>query len=170
MTLTARAVATDETFTAPPMQPAEQAPSAERRVISTQLGDIEIDPKTIVRFESGLLGFSEASEFVLVDLENTKFEQFRILQCVSDPSLSFIVFPPSLENGLIEKADIDVAAKTLGFAMENLVVLLLVTVRRSEEGSTMSLNLRAPVMIDTALFEGAQFVLPGEKYPVRFSL
>lgn len=171
MTLTQRALAQDEaTYLEPPLEAPHEPEATDVRTIDTRFGTVEVNPHGIIRFKSGLLGFSDVDEFILVDLDNPKYEQFRILQCVTDPTLSFIVFPPSLENGLIDKADIEGAAGSAGIPLNDLVVLLLVTVRRSDEGNSISLNLRAPVLIDTAKFEGTQCVLTNDKYPVRFTL
>jgi len=139
-------------------------------LVQESFGRIEVDPASVLHFKSGLLGFSDAHEFALIELDNENYAQFRVLQCVTDPTLSFIVFPPSLDNGLIDRADIEAAGKAVRIPFENLVVLLLVTVRRRNEGNSLSVNLRAPVLIDPIALEGVQYVLPSDKYPVRFNL
>lgn len=139
--------------------------------IETRFGTVEVNPENEIHFRSGLLGFAAATEYVLIDLENPKYELFRMLQCINDPSLSFIVFPPSLESGLIERTDIDAAARVVKMNFDDLAVLLLVTVRGQADGtSTLSVNLRAPILIDSVKFIGVQYVLPNDKYPVRFML
>ncbi len=139
--------------------------------IETRFGTVEVNPENKLHFRSGLLGFGAATEFVLIDLENPKYELFRMLQCINDPSLSFIVFPPSLDSGLIDRSDIEAAAKAVKMNFEDLVILLLVTVRGQEDGSnSLSVNLRAPVLVDSVKFTGVQYVMPNEKYPVRFML
>jgi flagellar assembly factor FliW len=159
-------------FVPPLSQPTSETESnSEFFTIETRFGTVEVNPANTLNFRSGLLGFGAATEFVLIDLENPKYELFRMLQCINEPSLSFIVFPPSLESGLIDRADIEAAAKAVHMKFEDLVVLLLVTVRPGKEGgSTLSVNLRAPVLIDSKNFTGVQYVLPNDKYPVRFTL
>jgi flagellar assembly factor FliW len=153
----------------PPSQETESKP--ERFTIETRFGTVEINPDNKLHFRSGLLGFGAATEFVLIDLENPKYELFRMLQCINDPSLSFIVFPPNLEIGRIDRSDIEAAAKSVNIGVDDLVVLLLVTVRGQEDGSnTLSVNLRAPVLVDSVKFTGTQYVMPNDKYPVRFML
>ena len=171
MSYTDRALARQETDFVPPLAGAEDRPTTDDGfVVETRFGTIEVDPRSIVRFKSGLLGFSDARQFVLIDLDNPKYVQFRVLQCVDDTTLSFVVFPPNLDNGLIEHADIAAAAKTIGYPVDQLIVLLLVTLRRTKEAGSLSVNLRAPVLIDTSRFAGVQYVLPDDKYPVRFAL
>lgn len=171
MSYTERALARDDKeFVPPAPSVAESEDANEKLVLDTRFGRIEIDPASVMTFKSGLLGFSDAREFALIELDNEKYAQFRVLQCITDPTLSFIVFPPSLDNGLIDRADIEAAGKAVGIPFENLVVLLLVTVRRQQEGNSLSVNLRAPVLINPVALEGVQYVLPSEKYPVRFNL
>jgi len=171
MSYTERALAHDDKDFVPPAPAVTSTEdTAEKLVLDTRFGRIEVDPASVLHFKSGLLGFSDAHEFALIELDNENYAQFRVLQCVTDPTLSFIVFPPSLDNGLIDRADIEAAGKAVRIPFENLVVLLLVTVRRRNEGNSLSVNLRAPVLIDPIALEGVQYVLPSDKYPVRFNL
>ncbi len=153
---------------APPSPEIEAA--QEIVVLDTRFGAMELTRSHVVRFPSGLLGFTSAQEFALVELDNPKYRMFRILQCVTDATLSFIVFPPNPDSGLIDAEDIDAACAALRFSPKDLVVLLLVTVRKADTGHQLSVNLRAPVMIDSSRFVGAQYVLSNERYPVRFPL
>ncbi|MDP6429728.1 MAG: flagellar assembly protein FliW [Rhodospirillales bacterium] len=147
-----------------PSLEAEHEP--ERFTIETRFGTVEVNPDNKLHFRSGMLGFGAATEFVLIDLENPKYELFRMLQCINDPSLSFIVFPPNLESGLIDRSDIEAAAKAVNMNFDDLVVLLLVTVRGQDDGNnTLSVNLRAPVLVDSVKFTGIQYVMPNDKYP-----
>jgi flagellar assembly factor FliW len=138
--------------------------------LDTRYGRVEVSRSHILSFPSGLLGFAGAREFALVQLDNPKYRMFRILQCVSDPALSFIVLPLARDSGMIDAADLDAAGAVLRFPQKDLAALLLVTVRPASGGHQLTVNLRAPVLIDTSRFVGVQYVLPDERYPVRFAL
>jgi len=138
--------------------------------LETRYGRIQVSRSHILAFPTGLLGFAAAKEFALVQLDDPKYRIFRILQCVSDPALSFIVLPLGRDSGLIDTADIDAAGAALRFRPDDLTVLLLVTVRQSDGGHQLTVNLRAPVLIDAVRFVGAQYVLPDDRYPVRHTL
>lgn len=161
----------EDPSSAPPPGAASSQTGVDRPyALETRFGTIEVDPRSVVQFKSGLLGFNWATGFVVIDLDNPKHRQFRVLQCVTDPKLSFIAFPPSLDSALIARADIEAAAESVRFPTADLVVLLLVTVRRSDDSTSLSVNLRAPVLIDSARFLGVQYVMPGDKYPVRATI
>lgn len=168
--LSSSAVATRVAIDAVLTNPGETEGAHDVITLDSRFGRMEVARSHIISFPSGLLGFAAAREFALVQLDNPKYQMFRILQCVSDETLSFIVFPPSPESGLIDPADIEAAGAALRYPSSDLVVLLLVTVRKAETGHQLTVNLRAPVLIDSSRFLGAQYVLPNERYPVRFPL
>jgi flagellar assembly factor FliW len=92
------------------------------------------------------------------------------LQSIDQPELCFIVLPIGPRNELIDYADIESACRQIGIGAVELVVLLLVTVRKGEQAVELTANLRAPLLIDAASFRGAQHVLNNERYPIRFPL
>ena len=165
-----------ETAKAPPaaakgyVTPGEARTSSEKLVIETRIGIVEVNAKNALRFPNGLLGFADATEFSLIDLEDARFSNFRILQCLNEPELSFIVLPLNLENGAIDSDDLESAREALGIAADDLLVLLLITARKASDGVTLTANLRAPIIIDAERFTGVQYVLPNDKYPIRFKL
>ena len=142
----------------------------EKVIIESRYGTIEIDPSTTIHLPNGLLGFPEWCNFALVDLGEPKFGEFGLLQSVSDNEISFIVLPIGPHNELIEFEDIENACTALDFKPEDLVVLLLVSIRKSGDEIRRTVNLRAPLLIDAAQFKGAQHVLANERYPIQFDL
>ena len=58
------------------------------------------------------------------------------------------------------------ACKELGMAVENLVVLLMVTVQRTPS-TRITVNARAPLLIDSSARLAAQYVFPSDRYQVQ---
>ncbi|HEY4135703.1 MAG TPA: flagellar assembly protein FliW [Alphaproteobacteria bacterium] len=148
------------------------APEAEQRplVVESRFGTLAIGEHAMLSMPQGLLGFGDYHDFALAELPEGKYPQFRVLQCLSDQNLAFLVAPLSADNQAIEPADIEEACRGLGIAMADLALMLIVTVRRDEDGAHVSVNLRAPVFVDTRQHFARQFVMPNSKYPVRHSL
>jgi flagellar assembly factor FliW len=142
----------------------------EKLVIESRYGTIEVDPTTTIRFASGLLGFPQWHNYALVDLDNEKYAQFKLLQSIDEKDLSFIVLPINTENDLYDARDMESACKILEVNPTNLVILLLVCVRRKGDNVAVTVNLRAPLLIDSDQFMGTQHVLSDEKYPIRYEL
>ena len=139
-------------------------------VIESRFGTLTIRPHATLMFPQGLLGFGDCRDFALAELPNAKQPQFKALQCLTDPSLAFLVAPLPSESPAIDHTDVEEACQSLSIAAEDLVIVLIVTVRRDDDGAHVSVNLRAPVLIDTKRRVGRQYVLPNNKYEIRHKL
>lgn len=138
--------------------------------IESRFGTIEIGPEQHLTLPHGLLGFAEFHDFGLAALPNGRHPQFRVLQCLSTPELSFLVAPLNMDSGAIDESDLKEACATLGISRERLGILLIVTVRRDDDGAHVSVNMRAPLFVDTARNTARQYVMPNNKYSIRHAL
>ncbi|MBI4183093.1 MAG: flagellar assembly protein FliW [Proteobacteria bacterium] len=136
-------------------------------VVETRFGEIEFQWDKALYMPTGLLGFPEHHAFGLANLPNQQMSQFKLLQCLTDPGISFIVAPLNVESGAIAGEDLAKAGASLAILRGDMTVLLVVTVRKAEQGIAMTVNLQAPIIIDMRRQTAWQFVLPGEKYPVQ---
>lgn len=139
-------------------------------VIESRFGTLSVRPQTSLCFPQGLLGFGDFRDFALAELPNSKHPQFKALQCLTDPNLAFLVAPLASDSQAIDPVDVEEACETLSIAREDLAILLIVTVRRDDDGSHVSVNLRAPVLVDTRQRVARQYVLPNNKYEIRHRL
>jgi flagellar assembly factor FliW len=139
-------------------------------VVESRFGTLSISDNAKLTMPQGLLGFGDYRDFALAELPDGKYPQFRVLQCLSDQNLAFLVAPLSAGNTAIDSGDIEDACRGLGMAFEDLALMLIVTVRRDDAGTHVSVNLRAPVFVDTRNHVARQYVMPNSKYPVRHSL
>lgn len=142
----------------------------ETLMIESRFGTLTIHPHATLMFPQGLLGFGDCRDFALAELPNGKQPQFKALQCLSDPSLAFLVAPLPSESSAIDQIDVDEACRSLEIAMDDLAIVLIVTVRRDDAGAHVSVNLRAPILIDARRRIARQYVLPNNKYEIRHKL
>lgn len=142
------------------------------RLIKSRFGEIIIDLNKIIEFNEGLLGIP----FKNFCLANFKLNEYlKILQSSENEELSFMVLPIYSGDGdlmiheLIEKDDILKAAENFSIEQKNLLVMTIVTIHNSpdSEQSRLSVNLRAPVIIDVINANGFQHVFTSAKYSVR---
>ena len=152
--------------------PADQTPAPDdcRLIIDSRFGTLAIAPQSAVKFPAGLLGFGEFHNYALAELGDPRYPHLKVLQSLDDYNLSFLVLPLDPESGIIESDDISAACESLSIEVANVAFLLVVTVRKSPEGVVVSANLRAPLLIDTVSRTGVQYVLPNDRYPVRYRL
>lgn len=128
-------------------------------------GEIEIDDSGIVDFSGGLPGFEGIKRFILIENEN-KESPFMWMQGVDNGDLAFAVVDPFLI-----KTDYDInineeVVRGLGIeGVEDIRIFSIVVV--PEDVSKTSMNLKAPVIINTKNNKGAQIVLDTDKYGVR---
>ncbi len=140
-------------------------------MLSTRFGEMEVHPDAIVRMPRGLMGFASLRDFALAALPEARHAGFRVLQSLEDPSLSFIVLPGEAAPGAIAREDVVEGLRALGIEEADGAVLLIVSVRRTPSGeNSVSVNLRAPVMVDVKNRKAWQHVLANQSYPVRQDL
>lgn len=139
-------------------------------IVESRFGRLEVAAENVLTLPNGLLGFATYRDFALAALPEGRHPQFRVLQCLSDKDLAFLVAPLNLESGAVDEADLAEACANLGIVRDRLAVLLIVTVRRDAEGAHVSVNMRAPLFVDTGTNVGRQYVMPNNKYSIRHTL
>ena len=95
---------------------------------------------------------------------------FMLLQALEPDDLSFIVLPYDPTAGLIDEKDIVAAQQTLGVAAQDCAIMLIATFRRMGGSFETSVNMRAPIIIDTVSRQAWQHILPNDRYEVRPTL
>jgi len=120
-------------------------------------GEIKYDENEIITFDDGLYGLPSLKKFVFIENNDENFH-FHWLQALEDTNLVFIVTSPfifvqnydfEVPDGIIEKLGIEDVKETTIFSI----------VRIPEEVSKTSLNLKAPIIINSKLRKGRQIIL-----------
>lgn len=154
-----------------PVHAASSAGMADEMImVETRMGPVAVHPNAVIEMPQGPLGFARHTRFALADLPNPDHARFKLLQSMDDPAVSFVVAPVEAEGGPIARSDLDEACLAVGMAPANLLVLLIVTVRKDPTGISLTANLRAPVIIDVLKRIGRQVVLVNPNYAVRHPL
>lgn len=134
------------------------------KMTSTYLGEIEVDESKIIKFPSGIPGFSESKQFVLLELPDNPI--FHILQSVDDTNLAFIITDPYY---LYKDYTFELETSTLEFLnikdRNDIAIYTIVTVNKPFEKSTI--NLKAPIVIHMKENIAKQIVLQKEDYSSR---
>ena len=147
------------------------AGTGENMKIDTKyFGEIEIGDEKIIHFENGLLGFEDYNDFtILFDIDAGEQPLFSWLQSVTERNLAFPVvnplrvkedYNPIVEDGLLETIG--------GVTEENLFVLLLATVPK--EIKETSVNLKAPLIINSDTRKGIQVIVENADYEVKYKI
>ena len=128
-------------------------------------GQIEVKESDILTFAEGIPGFETSKRFVLINSTDDE-SPFKWLQSSDEPQIAFAVVNPfmikkdytfELSDETIEKLKIK--------ASENVVTLSIMVV--PEDLEKMSMNLKAPIIINSENKKGVQIILDTDKYTVR---
>lgn len=138
--------------------------------VETRFGAINFGPTNIVDFPQGLVGMPQWHRFGLSPIPDPRMGQFMILQSIENFALSFLVLPMEPGPNSVAREDIREACAAVAVPEEDADFLTLVTLRKAEAGLAISINLRAPIIIDSKSRIGRQVVLPNPRYPIRHPL
>ena len=139
------------------------------RSVVTRFGELVIDDDKIITFPEGLYGFEQHHRYILTKVPDWP-DVFKLLQAVDDPHLSLIVLPLEGVGGPIDRTDFAEGCRMLGFSEQATTVLGIVTMRSQTDNQIFTVNLKAPLLIDTERRQGRQHVFASEKYQMRHPL
>jgi len=142
----------------------------QKTTVKTRFGVIEFDLNQALTFPKGIPGFVGYQSFGLAMIPSETQSSFMLLQALEPDDLSFIVLPYEPAAGLIEAKDLEAALQHLGLAQANCAIMLIATFRRMGNSFETSVNMRAPIFIDTEKRLAWQYILPNDRYEVRHTL
>ncbi len=136
------------------------------RVLQTRhFGEIRIAEESVLKFDEGLPGFEQLNKFVLIGNED-KTSPFGWLQCVNEPQIAFAIANPFMIVADYDFELPDEAARELCIAKEDDVAVYSIVVV-PDDLTRISMNLKAPLIINCSTNKGAQIILDTDKYTVR---
>ncbi len=128
---------------------------------SDRFGALTIDPKDLIEFPAGLIGFPNDNTFIL--LRQREGSPIAWLHSTTNPSLAFPVI--SLEALSVEypEADILRAAEVSGISgsLDSFSVMLVFAAPGKDIPPTV--NLVAPIVVNAETRSGAQILLEGTR-------
>ncbi|MCM3722475.1 flagellar assembly protein FliW [Solibacillus isronensis] len=136
------------------------------KITTAYMGEVEINPSQIIKFEHGLPGFEDEKEFIQLPL--SEGSAYQVLQSVKTAGLAFIITSPyaliknynfDLEDSVIQALDI----KSAG----DVAVFVIVSLKDMLEKSTV--NMKAPIVLNIENQKAKQIILE-EDYEIRHQL
>jgi flagellar assembly factor FliW len=130
------------------------------QITGTRFGQIEIDDARVITLSTGIIGFPQEGQFVL--LAPASGSAISWLQSLSTPSLAFPVIEGSSVLPGYTASDIEECARQAAIKPADLSLLVIVRVSRDEP--RMVANLVAPIAVDRRARKGTQVVLDWSKF------
>ena len=137
-------------------------------VIKTRIfGEVTIDDEKMINFPNGIVGFPELTDFALIhDAEKGNQGGIRWLQSVQEPNFAMPVVDPLVIRTDYNPSVDDELLKVIGEG-DNLLVLVTITV--PTDIKKMSINLKAPLVVNVDTRKAVQVILEDD-FPVKFQI
>ncbi|MCR5232356.1 MAG: flagellar assembly protein FliW [Lachnospiraceae bacterium] len=137
--------------------------------IETKLfGEINVDDSKLITFPQGIIGFPELKDFMLIH-DGEGNGNIKWMQSIQEPAFAMPVvdplsvipeYNPNIEDELLKPLD--------GITQDNMLVIVTITVPKEIE--KMTVNLRAPIIINSESRKAAQLIIDDDKYQVKFPI
>jgi flagellar assembly factor FliW len=137
--------------------------------IETKLfGEIAVDESKLISFPQGIIGFPELKDFLLIH-DGDGNGNIKWMQSVQEPAFAMPVVDPLT---VIPEYNPDIEDELLkplgGITEENMLVIVTITVPKEIE--KMTVNLKAPIIINSESRKAAQLIIDSDRYQVKFPI
>lgn len=141
------------------------------RAMTKNFGEIEIADDKIIVFDKGIIGFPELREFALIYNEDrgSNGGSIRWLQSMNRGDFAMPVMDPLVVDPSYNPQVDDELLKPLG-EMNPDAMLVLVTVTVPKDIKDITVNLKAPIVINGCNRTAAQLIVDGDEYKVKFPI
>lgn len=133
-------------------------------------GEIDIEEEKIITLESGMVGLPEFQKFALIFDEEKDRNTSSVMwfQSMDDPETAFPVMQPNTVMPEYNPTVNDAMLLSLGELKEE-NTYVLVTLTASSDVKETSVNLKAPIVINTETRKGCQIIVEDD-YPVKYKI
>jgi flagellar assembly factor FliW len=134
----------------------------------TRFGTIEYEKEDVVTFIEGMIGFNNFREYVLITPKEGS--PFRWIQSIDEPSLAFLAADPNRFMSDYAPEINDFEAKILGLKSDTPHLVYVTANIPAGKPKEATINLAAPIVINTDTQCAKQIILDSEMFPIRFPL
>ncbi|MSS63873.1 flagellar assembly protein FliW [Velocimicrobium porci] len=130
-------------------------------------GEIDLAEDKIITFENGIMGFEDYKRYtILFDNEGGETPVISWFQSLDDERLAIPVINPLIIKEDYNPTVEDASLVSLGeLTDENLIILLTMTI--PSDIKQMTVNLKAPLIINSTTKKGAQIIVENKDYEVK---
>ncbi|HBE08863.1 MAG: flagellar assembly protein FliW [Lachnospiraceae bacterium] len=141
------------------------------KVTTRLFGDIDIAEDKIIHMEGGIVGFPDLKQFTLIYDKEKGDDHDTIMwfQSLDEPQFAMPVLVPTSILPEYNPIVNDELLAPLGELNDD-NLYCLVTVKVPSDLTKMTINQKAPIIINTDTMKGAQLIVENEDYEVRFPI
>lgn len=130
-------------------------------------GTFTYKEEEIITFKKGIMGFEELKKFIIADIKENPL--FKILQSIEDEELGLVVISPFEVKNDYEIELKDNVIDSLNITSQE-EVLLYNTVTLNSDVNKITVNLKAPIVINNDKKLGEQVIIDKEEYKIKHPL
>ncbi len=137
--------------------------------IQTKLfGEIAVNEEKKIYFENGIIGFPDIKKFLVIyDEEKGNKAKISWLQSIEEPGFAIPIINPLLVQTNYDPTVNDELIKPLGeLDPEEMLVYVTMTIPAKLE--EISVNLKAPIIINAITRRACQIMVENEEYLVKY--
>ena len=139
-------------------------------VKTRHFGEVDIDESKVITMDNGLFGFENYKKYVLLyDSSSDEIPNIQWLQSVDEELLALPVMIPTTIVPDYNPVVDDEYLENLGEWSEE-TISMLVTVTVPANIKDISINLKAPIIINTTTMKGSQVVAENPDYEIKFKI
>lgn len=133
-------------------------------------GEVDIDESKLIHFVNGIIGFPDLTEFALIhDEEKGSQTAVRWLQSMQEEGFAMPVIDPLLVMPGYNPQVEDELLKPVG-SLDDDQLLVLVTMTVPRDLTKMTVNLKAPIVVNVAQRKACQIIAEGDEYVVKYPI
>ncbi len=139
--------------------------------VETRLfGEVSVEKDKIITLPQGIIGFPDLRLFTLIfDSERENESAIMWFQSLDEPQFALpVMVPETVIEDYKPTVNEELLAPLGELTEENCYIL--VTVKVPSDLKEMSVNLKAPIIINTDTLLGGQLIVEDEDLPVRFRI
>lgn len=134
-------------------------------------GKIAIEDDKIIKFDHGILGFPDLTDFTLIyDVEKGDDASIKWLQSLQEPEFALPVMNPELVmHGYEPQFDRELLSP-LGDDLSPDNILMFVTVTVPKDITKTTVNLKAPIIVSMDKLKAVQLISDDDNYEIKHSI
>lgn len=141
------------------------------KVQTKWFGTIEVSEEKIITFDKGIIGFEDWKKYTLVyDAEKEEDVSIIWLQSVDEAALALPIMRPEIVKQDYDPIVEDEIINTLGEDIQNANLMVMCALTVPEDLEKMTINLKAPFIINADTMKGVQLIADNEDYMVKYPI
>ena len=136
-------------------------------VVTKVFGDIDISDDKVVTLDKGIIGFPDLKSFAIIYDESKVDSGVSWFQSLDEPAFAMPVVDPLVVIGRYDPAVAEKDIAALNITSEDDILVLVTMTIPKDRIEDMTVNLKAPIIINSVNRKGCQVILDDSSYEIK---